>query len=114
MDRTERAFQVVTETVKQIITLSTGVLALTITFSKELLQPITDHNLKMILALGWLCYIFAIVAGVSTLQFIAGEISKEDTPSINRLAVRLPAIVMILFFWAGTVLTVLYGWKAYL
>ena len=112
-DRSKKAFDIATEAVKQVITLSTGVLALTITFSKDLLPSTTSHDTKLILVAAWVFYLLAIVSGVATLQLITGEISTEDSPSVGRFAVRFPAIAMIVFFWFGIVFSLVYGYQAY-
>jgi hypothetical protein len=116
------------ETTKQIITLSTGVIALTVTFLEKILQPMAiaePRTVHWTMVAAWVLFGLAIVAGVGTLGAISGSLDAMDrkqnnlpTSSIQDEAiatlasgnnVRIPARAMSLFFLAGMAFTIATG-----
>ena len=115
------------ETAKQVITLSTGVITLTVTFLEKIVQPTggTGRHVPLTLKVGWICFGLAIVFAVWTLMAITGSMNALDRQARNlpltdaqsraaeRLAdganVRIPALLMLLFFAVGTALTIATG-----
>lgn len=120
-ERRKKAFELATETVKQLITLSTGIIALTITFSKDLLEAVPAAA-KPFLTFGWLAYLACVVFGVWALMALTGSLEPQpgngdeevlELPSIRRANVTLPAALQVLSFLAATVLIVVFGMKAW-
>jgi hypothetical protein len=80
----EKAFEFAQEATKQLITLATGVIALTITFLKDVLG--TDGSAGFLQA-AWVLYLVSIVFGVLTLLNLTGNLERPgpgSTPSIYR------------------------------
>lgn len=110
-DRTAKAFDFAADTVKQILALSAGIIALTVTFSQGILK---NHNscVEHLLIWAWGCYLASILFGVLTLMALTSAVSSatEPTPTTlydNRL--RVWAVFLILTFFAALVLTVICG-----
>ena len=115
------------ETTKQVITLSTGVITLTVTFLEKIVQPngAAGRHVPVSLKAGWICFGLAVWFGVWTLMAITGTLSALDrqaqslpmTESQQNAAkaladganIRVPALLMLLFFAVGTVLTIATG-----
>ena len=103
------------ETTKQVITLSTGIIALTVTFAKEFKVSDTDLSVPLSLKISWLLYCAALVFGVWTLMAITGTLDELDRggeeANRGRTNIRIPAGVMILAFVGGVVTTI---WSGFL
>jgi hypothetical protein len=115
------------ETTKQIITLSTGVIALTITFLEKIVQPTTTaaRQFPITLKLAWICFGFAVVFAVWMLLAITGTMNTLDRQArgltlnkaqtaaaaalIDGLNIRLPTLLMLASFVGGTLLTIVTG-----
>ena len=115
------------ETTKQIITLSTGVITLTVTFLEKIVQPTAaeGRHVPGTLKAGWICFGLAIWCAVWTLMAITGSMNALDRQArgltinnaqkqaVDRLAdggnIRIPALLMLFFFAAGTALTIITG-----
>jgi hypothetical protein len=115
------------ETTKQVITLSTGVITLTVTFLEKIVQPDggTGRHVPGTLKLSWICFGFAILFAVWTLLAITGSMNALDRDArklpldgaqqraVQQLAdganIRIPALLMLLVFIAGIGLTVATG-----
>lgn len=106
-----KALDVAADVAKQFITLSTGILALTITFAKEIGGGPTQ-GAPLLLGLGWVLYLASILGGLWTLLALAGELEPLDaasSPSIRRPNVVVPAIIQIVTFLIATGLIVAYA-----
>lgn len=104
------------EIAKQVITLSTGVVALTITFLEKIAQPsvsaarVVPDGLKI----AWICFGVTIALAIWTLMAIAGSMNALDrqerglpldeaqrlatTKLADGLNVRIPALAMLALF----------------
>jgi len=117
------------ETTKQVITLSTGVIALTVTFLEKIVQPNggTGRIVPGPLKASWICFGLAVLLGIWTLMAITGSINaldrnarqlslnEDQERAVRELAdganIRIPALLMLLFFAAGTTLTIAAGFS---
>jgi len=115
------------ETTKQVIALSTGVITLTVTFLEKIVQPQSNspRQVPCTLKIGWISFGLAIVCAMWTLMAITGTMNALDrearslplNPSqreaTQNLAdgtnIRVPAVVMLLFFAVGIGLMILSG-----
>ena len=115
------------ETTKQIITLSTGVITLTVTFLEKIVEPQggTGRHVPGTLKIGWICFGLAIAFAVWTLMAITGSVNALDRKAhqlplndaqkqaTEELAdgtnIRVPAVLMLLFFAVGTALIIATG-----
>ena len=112
------------DTAKQIITLSTGVIALTVTFLEKIVQPsvaggAVRHVPSLILA-AWILFGLAILFAVWTFMALTGTLNAMDRRA-NGLAlskaqlsavdaygdnIKVPATVMVLCFVIAIALTI--------
>ena len=110
-DQRKLAFEFARDSSKQIITLSTGIIALTITFSKDFIASV-DNTARTIALLAWFAFLFSVFAGVWTLLALTGTLEALDDSglvSIRGRNVTLPSMMQIVSFLLGLLLTVLFG-----
>ena len=105
-DHTKLAFEFYREMTNQLISLSTGVLAFTVTFSKDVVKSLSKKMLAL-LGSGWVCYLISIAAGLVTTMGLNGALLDKEAHPL-RAAVRIPSMIQILTFLAGTILMVVY------
>ena len=103
------------ETTKQVITLSTGIIALTVTFAKEFKVSDTDLTVPFSLKISWLFYCASVIFGVWTLMAITGTLHELDRggAELNEGGrnIRIPAGLMMVTFVGGIVTTI---WSGFL
>lgn len=112
-NRAEKAFSFAQEVPKQLITLSTAVFALTLTFAEKIERP--GSGGRVYLEWAWAWYLATILLGILTLMTLAGHINSapedgEDT--IYTPGIALFSGLQILAFFAALILTLVYGAKA--
>lgn len=107
-----RAFDYAQDVSKQLITLATGIVALTVTFIHELAASASNTAIRFVEA-SWLCYIVSIVFGVGTLLQLAGNLEKQAAPSIYRGGIKWSSRLQVLCFVGGTACTIVFGIKAH-
>ena len=105
------------EVTKQIVTLSTGIIALTVTFAKEF-KVIGEGSALTVpgsLKLSWVSFAVSILFAIWTLLAIAGTLNEIDrggeTTNPKRTNIRIPAALMVLAFFVGIISTIWAGWK---
>jgi hypothetical protein len=103
-----KAFDFASDLCKQLITLATGILAVTITFSKDLVGP-ASSTAKDVLSIAWGVYLLSIVAGIGTLMSLTGTLGKSAQPSIYSGKATAFAKCQITLFLVGVGLTILFG-----
>jgi hypothetical protein len=119
MDSTERqklAFSTASDACKQVLTLTTAIVTITIAFAKDLVKDSTPGD-QIWLRTAWIAYSVSILAGILMLLALTGTAGSpqsharnEDT--IYRSNVRLPAAIQMISFAIGVVLTVAFGFFA--
>lgn len=131
----QKAFDFASETTKQLITLSTAIITLTITFSKDVTGGVAESS-KIYIIWSWGLFIASVFFGIWTLMALTGSLQpmskKENAPdeekeeeknkiqeetndksfSINGFNIRLPSGLQILTFVAALILTVIFGYKS--
>jgi hypothetical protein len=110
-DQAKEAFASAADTSKQLITLATGILALEITFKRDVLGKL-DPFATNLLAVSWVLFLLSVIAGVWTLLALTGSLGAQTPPTaqgISRTNVRVPALLQILLFICGLVCTVWFG-----
>jgi hypothetical protein len=97
---------------KQIVSLSTGFVALTITFLKDIIEPSANGSRQVsgALVVSWGSFVLAILAALMTLMAVTGSMSALERQAGASAAdekrrldafganVRLPALAMIALF----------------
>lgn len=110
-DQAKAAFSSASDTSKQLITLATGLLALEITFAKDVIGSL-GASAKYFIGISWVLLLLSVIAGVWTLLALTGSLAQQATPtsqSISGSNVRIPAILQILLFLGGLICTVWFG-----
>ena len=115
--RMEMAFNFASDLAKQLIVLSTGILALTISFTKDLVKNIPEQKLWTIKA-AWITYFVSILCGVWTMSALTGQLAPSarmgtGIPLEIGWNIRFPAAIQSLSFLAATFLVILYPFLVY-
>jgi hypothetical protein len=107
------------DTTKQIATLSTGIIGLTVTFANEFTGKGGHPLTPLLLQLSWLFLVFSVISAVVTLMAITGSLSKIDQGitmfedqnlvDANSKNIKLPGVVMLFSFVIGLSLTGIAG-----
>lgn len=113
------AFQFCSEATKQLITLSTAIVTLSIAVSKDLFNGAT-HRARGFLRWAWVVYLLSILCGLLTLLAMTGSLGRaprgaggeERWPSIYDWNVRGWALLQLATFVVATGLVVAFGWAA--
>lgn len=113
-DQSQRAFEFAQDTVKQVIALSTGIMALTITFQKDFIHSSSNIAGPFIM-LSWIFFLISVSFGLWTLCALTGRLGSEGTSEctagspIYDKAITNPAMLQLACFFVGLVCTVLFG-----
>jgi hypothetical protein len=106
----EKAFDFAQELVKQIITISSAIITLSIAFFKDFVSN-APGGARVLIAVSWIFFILAVLFGVLTLMALTGSLSENQT-TIAGSNMRIPAIVHVSSFIIGLILIVIAGWWA--
>lgn len=111
-DQINKAFDFAQEIAKQLISLATAVITVTLTFSHDFATHATGW-IRELVPCSWGLLLFSIVAGIWTLMALTGNLQQlgpnSQPPSIRTRNVTFPAIVQILSFLFGMLLVILFG-----
>ena len=110
----EKAFDFAQETTKQLITLATAVIALTITFVTDVVETAPRGSAGFLQG-AWVLYLVSIVFGVLTLLALTGNLERpgvDRAPSIYRPNIVVFSACQVLAFSAALALTLVFGFKA--
>lgn len=114
-ERIQKAFDFAADLVKQLITLSTGIIALTVTFSKDIFNA-NGTCFSGWLVSAWVAFFVSIILGVWALMALTGTLDppKGQNPnlSIQGGNCRIPTGLQVLTFLIGIGLTVTYAIKS--
>src|SRR5258706_7065473 len=119
------------DTIKQIIALSTGVIALTITFLEKVLQPLPKEGARTVpwtMLAGWILFGLTILVGLLALGSVVGTLNAIDRKRIGlsltrkqqkaaedlaggKSDVRKLAFYTYVLFFLGIVLTIATGFE---
>lgn len=113
----ERAFDTVVDITKQVLALSTGVVALSVTFLTEVAGS-AGPAARAVLAASWIAFLFAVAFGLLTLMAAAGvqrdaDAEGANAPSIDAANLRLLGGAQLLTFGVGLLLTLIAGGMAF-
>lgn len=110
----EKSFDFAADLSKQLITLSSGIIALTVTFAKDIFKSAPADAQDWLIA-AWIAYFISILGGIWHLMALTGTLDPLDNQtkiSIQGWNCRIPSIIQILLFLVGLVLTIAYAIKA--
>ena len=71
----EKSFDFASEAAKQLITLATGIVTLTVAFSGDVLA-LSKGNLRGWLTASWIAFLLSVVFGVAHLLALTGQLSR--------------------------------------
>jgi hypothetical protein len=105
------------ELVKQLITLATGILAISITFTKDILKGVPRST--RLIKLAWLGYLLSICFGVWAMMAFSGMIIEislvgiTDTTKQDKYGSSvMPLLAQIVSFIFATSLLIAFGFKS--
>ncbi len=110
----EKAFDFAADSTKQLIGLSTAILALSVTFSKDIIGS-ASRAAQSSLSIAWTVFIVSIVFGIFTMLAMTGVLDPmkpaANTPegSINSKTIRVLSMVQIFTFLAGVIMVGVFG-----
>ncbi len=110
-DQGKAAFSSASESCKQLITLSTALIGLEITFAKDLAKNL-DLIGRILVGVSWGLFLTSVVFGVLTLLALTGSLGSNESPSggaIYKSNIRIPAFGQVLLFLLGLLTTVTFG-----
>lgn len=108
-DEAKLAFDFAKTLSQQLITLSTAIIGVTVTFTKELKIGSSGVSKKLI-RVSWVLYLISIVCGIWHLMALTGNLAPAEGPPVldlRGLNVRLPAILEVISFLLATVMLIL-------
>ena len=75
-DQTKLAFDFARDTTKQLITLSTAIIAFTVTFGKDFLGK-PDNFGRTLVVISWVGFLASVIFGVWTLLALTGTLEPK-------------------------------------
>ncbi len=109
-EEVKKAFDFAADVTKQLITLSTGITALTITFSKDFVHPPADA-LPFVYG-SWWFLILSVAFGILTLASLTWHLANREKPIPQGPIITTLSFLQFLTFGAGLILTVIFGIRA--
>lgn len=112
-ERSLKAFDFASDATKLLISLATGVIALTVTFLKNVV-PSGDGNTQFLLGAAWVLYGLSVLFGLITLLALAGELDPHDasaSPSIYMAGIRVFSIGQMILFLLATICIIWFGFR---
>jgi len=125
--RKQKAFEYISEGAKQLITLGAGIIAFTVTFTKDVFMASTatvkiSNFGKAILIASWEFYFLSIFAGILTIYLLASQlksdeelpdssvtVNEDDLPSFKKRPVSVWIKIQQIFFMAGLLFVGFFG-----
>ena len=121
-ERDMKAFELAADVTKQMITLSTGVIALTVAFSKDflLVSPATVQGqtaiavaapwgAKLSLAIAYVCFLICIGLGLATMARLTSLIQDTNLPKVTEPLAFWLFLSQSVSFGLGLISTAIYG-----
>lgn len=114
--RNKASFEAAGDTCKTLLTLTTGILALTISFATSVAKGATTNELWLLRA-SWALFLLSAIFGVFTLQGLTGSLNPipkpsqatVDQPSVYDSNIAGPARKQNVTFLLGVVLFLVFG-----
>ena len=98
----------------QVITISSGLLAFTVTFAEKFTPKNETISPPTSLKVSWVCFALTVIAGFWTLMAITGTLNELDRGGAESNPVRsniyIPARIMFALFLAGVISLIVAGW----
>src|ERR1700679_3538279 len=111
-ERLKKAFDFSADLTKQLITLATGIITITITFSHDFVK---DQNAapKGFAYTAWYCFLASIFFGIMTLSALTGNLDSKNKsePTIFAMNILIFSIPQFLTFFVGLAFTIYFASK---
>ena len=112
MDTTNRqqlSFEYAKDATKQLMTLATGVIALTVTFSKDFISTV-PQEIKWHVTWVWVLLLISVLFGQICLMALTGILgsNKEPSPPLNiyNITVKTTSMIQVITFFMGLSLAI--------
>ena len=116
----KKAFDFAADSTKLLITLSTGIIALTITFSKDFIGSEVTYPIWPLIT-AWILYFLSVLFGIFTMLSLTGSLlpmkmnfdkidEHEKKVSINEKNITFKSSVQILLFLLALFFTGIFGY----
>ncbi len=109
-----KPFDFAQDVTKQVVTLSTGVVTLTIALLKDVVTG-APGDARAVLFAGWALFAVSIVSGIFTLLNLTGHVGAAGTAGSSGIvtpAIRLFSFVQLVTFGLAMIATVYFGARA--
>lgn len=108
----KQAFDFAAESAKQLITVATGVVTVTILFSKEL-----DGFSRSWALASWIAFLLSIASGIAALLNMSGNLhhaaeGKYRNPDLGSHGINFFSFWQCIFFVVGIILVIVFGFFA--
>jgi uncharacterized membrane protein len=104
----QKAFDFASDATKQLITVATGVITVTVLFSKDL-----DARSRHWALAAWIVLTLSVLGGLAVLGNLSGHLqnasTKCETPTINGTGIRFFSRCQFFLFWLGVCLVMVFG-----
>ena len=108
-----KSFDALADLVKQVITLSTGVIALTLSFLKDVVRSVPPRT-GWLLRASWLLHGFSATCGVLAFMAIVGSLgTAAANEGIYRAGIALWVGLQLFLFMTANVLLAVFGSRAF-
>jgi hypothetical protein len=110
-ERIKKAFDFSADLTKQLITLATGIITITITFSHDFVKNPAAAP-KGLAYTAWYFFLASIFFGILTLSALTGDLDAKDKtaePTIFKPNIIIFSVPQFLTFFAGLAYTILFA-----
>jgi hypothetical protein len=104
----EKQFDLAKDSITQVITLSSAILAISLTFSKNWASTVTSGQ-KTLLEISWILFLVSILAGLAALLAITGQVGTGGT--LRDLTVRVPWLAQLICFLLALIVFAIFGFR---
>ena len=119
MDKLERAilaFDYARDSTKQLMALATGIIALTVTFSKDFIGTVPD-DIKWHVTWCWVLFLISVFFGQVCLMTLTGILGSNKTPTkplnIYNCTVKVTSSIQVLTFFGGLILAIKFAIESF-
>lgn len=107
-----KSFDLVIDLVKQLMAMSTGIIALTISFHKDVFRAPSSKSSDFLKA-SWLMYAASLLCSILALMAISGAFGRGlAKDGIYQGTITLWVGIQIITFLAATIFVIISGWLA--
>jgi len=108
-EKKKKSFELAGEVTKQLILLASGILTFTVTFAKDDFHDGWSSTSAIFLTGSWLLFAFSIWLGIMTMMSMAGNLERQQSPSIDADGPRFFALLQQILFIAAVFATIGFG-----